>query len=415
MSPTPRAALALALVAVSALVLPGIVVAAAAVAVVVATALDATGARHPPEIARALPASLARGRPERLEVSTAARPAVHVDVRQAAPPDVSVTPAEGRAGLDSEIVARRRGRHVLPAVAARATGPLGLGAWYHSGADEAELRVLPDMPAAYRLVEALRRSRFGEAGRRVRGPLGLGTDFEAIRDYSPDDDFRQVNWRATARLGRPMSNQYRVEQDRDVVCLLDSGRLMAAPFGEITRLDAAVDAVAAVAAVATEMDDRCGVIAFDADITRRVSPARRNTRAVVEAIHDIEPASVDSDYDLAFRTVGGGKRSLVVVLTDIIEETAARPLLDAIPVLVRRHEVIVAGAADPDLHALIATAPRGPLDAYRAAVALDVLEARTRVAARLRNAGAQVLEARPESLGAACVGAYLRAKARARV
>ena len=415
MSPTPRAALAVAAIAVSALVLPLVLVGAFVVAIVVATAVDAASARRPPELMRTAPTLLSRGRPSRLVVSTTARPAVRVDVRQAVPPDVSVRPSEGRTRLDSEVVARRRGRHVLPPVAARSTGPLGLGAWYHSGGGEAELRVLPDMPAAHRLVEALRRSRFGEAGRRVRGPLGLGTDFEAIREYSPDDDFRQVNWRATARLGRPMSNQYRVEQDRDVICLIDAGRLMAAPFGELTRLDAAVDAAAAIAAVATEMDDRCGVIAFEAAITRRVSPARRNARAVIEAIHDIEPASVDSDYDLAFRTIGGGKRSLVLVFTDIIEEAAARPLLDAIPVLARRHEVIVAGAADPDLHAVVATPPSGSLDAYRAAIAVDVLEARARVAARLRNSGAQVLEARPEALGAACVRAYLRAKARARV
>ena len=74
-----------------------------------------------------------------------------------------------------------------------------------------------------------------------------------MRDYQPDDDVRQINWQATARVGRPMSNQYRIEQDRDVVCLLDAGRLMAAPLAvapvagggavqQITRLDAAVDA-----------------------------------------------------------------------------------------------------------------------------------------------------------------------------
>ena len=63
----------------------------------------------------------------------------------------------------------------------------------------------------------MRQGRFRDAGRRTRGPLGLGTEFESIRDYPPDDDIRQVNWRATERIGRPMSNQYRVEQDRDVM------------------------------------------------------------------------------------------------------------------------------------------------------------------------------------------------------
>ena len=400
--------------ALSALVLPLPIVLFLAIAVVTAALVDALYARRPPRVERRVPRNLARGHPARLEIHGEAGPAVTVALRQAAPPDIEVDPPQSIASLDAALVARRRGRHVLPPVATRSTGPLGLGAWHRDGSDEAELRVLPDMPAAHRLVEALRRSRFGDAGRRVRGPLGLGTDFEAIREYSPDDDFRQVNWRATARLGRPMSNQYRVEQDRDVICLVDTGRLMAAPFGDRTRLDAAVDAVAAVVSVTNEMDDRCGVVAFDSEIVRSVRPGRRNARAVIEAIHDVEPSSIDSDYELAFRTIGGGKRSLVLVLTDLIDESAARSLLDAIPVLTRRHEVIVAGAEDVDLEAFVATAPSGALDAYRAAVAVDVLDARARVAARLRASGAVVLEARPEALGAACVRAYLRAKARGR-
>ena len=93
-----------------------------------------------------------------------------------------------------------------------------------------ELLVYPDLPAARRLALAVRPGRFRESGERSRGPLGLGTEFESIRDYLPDDDIRQVNWPATVRMGRPMSNQYRVEQDRDVICVLDCGRLMAAPL-----------------------------------------------------------------------------------------------------------------------------------------------------------------------------------------
>ena len=127
-------------------------------------------------------------------------------------------------------------------------------------------------------------------GRR-RGPLGLGTEFESVRDYLPDDDIRQVNWRATARLGRPMSNQYRVEHDRDVVCVVDCGRLMAAPVGVRTRLDAAIDAAVAVAAVADELGDRCGALAFDGDLLRTLSPRRRGTAAVVRALFDLEPSA----------------------------------------------------------------------------------------------------------------------------
>ncbi len=105
----------------------------------------------------------------------------------------------------------------------------------------------------------------------------------------------------------------------------------------------------------------------------------------------------------------------MIVFTDLIEEAAARSLLDAVPVLTRRHEVIVAGAEDVDLNNVLAHEPDDTSDVYRSSAAIEVLGARARVAARLRASGASVLEAPPESLGAACVRAYLKAKVRARL
>jgi uncharacterized protein (DUF58 family) len=115
----------------------------------------------------------------------------------------------------------------------------------------------------------VRQGRFREPGPADARAARLGTDFESIRDYSPDDDVRQINWRATDRLGRPMSNQFRVEQDREVMLLIDAGRLMSAPLEDRTRLDAAVDAAVTVALVADVVGDRCGVVAFDDGIRRR--------------------------------------------------------------------------------------------------------------------------------------------------
>jgi uncharacterized protein (DUF58 family) len=281
--------------------------------------------------------------------------------------------------------------------------------------EPAEILVYPDLVGAHRIARAVREGRFSESARLRRGQLGLGTDFDHVRDYSPDDDVRQVNWRATARLGRPMSNQYRLEQERDIALVLDAGRLMSAPAEGGTRLDWAVDAAVAVAAVADDQGDNCGVIAFDAQVRRRVVPRRKGGRDVVEALFDVEPRPVESDYELAFRSVGRGKRSLVLVLTDIVEQSAARPLLEAIPVLARRHAVVVASVRDPDLDEIAARPPATTADLAETVVAVSVIEAREDVAAGLRRAGAQVVEAPPRELAAACVAAYLRAKASARL
>lgn len=416
MSPTPRAAVVLGLIAATAVLVPLPVVLLGVVALAAAVVVDARVVREPPDVTRRVPEILSGGVPAEMMIEVAWRGAGSVRLRQAAPPDVEVEPSEGERSLRARIVARRRGRHELPAVAVRAVGPLGLGAWHHPACTgPAEVLVYPDLPAARRVALAVRHGRFRGPGRISRGPLGLGTDFEQIRDYVPDDDIRQVNWLATARMGSPMSNQYRMEQDREVICVLDVGRLMAAPLGDLTRLDAAVDAVTTLALVADEVGDRCGLVAFDDDLRRRLRPRRGGGDAVVRAIFDLEPTAVDSDYELAFRAVGGAKRAFVCVFTDLVEESAARPLLEAIPLLARRHAVTVASVTDPDLTAILRTAPAEVGDVYAQAATLDVLAARRRAVRSLRGMGATVLEAPPGRLGAACVGAYLRAKALARL
>ena len=161
--------------------------------------------------------------------------------------------------------------------------------------------------------------------------------------------------------------------------------------------------------------DRCGVVAFDDQIRRRLPPRRAGGDAVVRTLFDLEPRPVDADYELAFQTVEGAKRRLIVIFCDLLEEAAARPLVDAVPVLARRHVVIVASVRDPDLDAQLTTEPATARDVYGQAVALDVLAARARVAHGLERAGASVLEAPAKALPAACVSAYLRAKGRARL
>jgi len=419
-SPTPRTAALIAAIAVSVAVVGELAV-LGAVALLVAFAVDARAVRRTPAVDREVPGTLSRGVAVPLVASARAADGVAVRIRQAAPPDLELAPREGDGRLEATLVARRRGRHELPAPATRSVGPLRLASRHHRPGAPASIAVYPDLVAARRLALSVRRGQFREQGVSARGPLGLGTDFELVRDYLPDDDVRQVNWRATARLGRPMSNQYRVEQDRDVVLLVDAGRLAAAalpatadeerPRG--TVLDAALDAVAAVALVADAVGDRCGAVAFDREVRVALPPRRAGGTVVVRALHDLEPRLTDSDYAAAFRRVEGAKRAFVLILCDLLEPVAVRSLADAVPVLARRHAVVVATPADPALRALAGRLPETPLDVARAVAALDVEEARAAAAARVRAAGAGVVDAPAGALARACVAAYLRAKSRA--
>ena len=144
-------------------------------------------------------------------------------------------------------------------------------------------------------------------------------------------------------------------------------------------------------------------------------PGARAARGRARRCFDLQPRAEESDYELAFQTVEGAKRSLMMIFCDLLDESAAKPLADAVPVLTRRHSVTVATVRDPDLDAIIATEPTSAHARRRARPSRSTCSppapaSRTCSA----HAGAQVVEAPADQLAAACVTAYLRAKARGR-
>ena len=208
--PTPRAPALLAALSLAAFLVPLPLAALAALALLAAVAADARAARRAPAVERSLPAVLARGVPVPLRRGRGA-PSVRVRLRQAVPPGMALEPAEADGALDAAScrAARppraARGRHALD----RAARPRRLAPPPGRAAGRLRLSRPARRPPARASV---RHGRFRDQGITARGPLGLGTEFELVRDYLPDDDVRQVNWRATARMGRPMSNQYRTSR-----------------------------------------------------------------------------------------------------------------------------------------------------------------------------------------------------------
>ncbi len=420
MSFTPRTVVLIVAAAFSGLVVPWQLSGLVMLGIAVAATADALQVRTPPTIERSAPQAMSRGVAAEMScrvLTGSPRLLVKQPVGDA---DLVIGEQVGERGLRSALLAKRRGDHLLPALATISTGPLGLGRWYHRVGSDHSVTVYPDLPAARRLALDVRLGRFRDDARRSRGPLGLGTDLESIRDYQPDDDIRQVNWKATARVGSPMSNTFRVERDRQIMCLVDCGRLMAAPVkanddvSTITRLDVAVDVVAAITAVAKEVGDQVGVLAFTDEIIRKVSPRRDSEDVVLEAIHDLEPVGVDADYERAFQHMVGMKRSLVIVLTDLLDDTAGEPLVRSLPILARKHSVIVASLTDPDVEHLLSTPATSLDEAMQTAVAVDILEPRSLLVSRLTHRGIDVVEGDVHRLSARTVAAYLRAKRRAR-
>lgn len=416
MSPSPRLAFVIVIVSITCIFLPwqlGVLAGSAVLLVALAEAVVVLRqVRSSRDISRDVSHSLARGVPAPLTLRADGERTT-TRIRQPLAPDLLIAKQEATGILDTEITATRRGHHTLPPPTGRTHGPLGLIHAYRKQHNNTEIVVFPDVPAARKIAVGVRSGIMRGEGAPSSSLLGLGTEFDSIRAYQPDDDIRQVNWRATARTGEPMSNQFRLEQERDLLCLIDTGRLMTTPIGELTQLDAALDAAIAVGLVADTVGDRCGAVAFDSQLRAIIKPRRGGGERLIRELYALEPRPIESDYTAAFQFAESLKRSLVIVFTDLFEPGAASPLISALPVLARKHAVVVACATDPLLQKTLKTQPRGELDLYLQTATLDVVNTQRTTEKTVARAGARTVVTQSDQLARACVNAYLNEKRRA--
>jgi uncharacterized protein (DUF58 family) len=430
--PTRRLAGVAALASVALLVAPGggvlVELVAANGALVFVALVDALLAPAPGSlpVERTLPGAVTLGATAEISwtVRNPRRRAVHVALADELAPSLrAVTrratariPRGGTLHAATEIRPARRGRFVLTELVVRVDGPLGLGARQAAVVVPGVLHVYPSFRSKDEAELRIRRARITDVGLRSARGLGGGTEFDRLREYSVDDEFRRVDWAATARAGRPIVREYRAERNQTVLVLLDNGRIMAGRVDGVPRVEHAMDAVMALTAVATGLGDRCGLVAFDREVRSVVAPRHgaRQLSRVVEALYDLEPALVESAYAGAFTETLARfrRRTMLVVLTDLAEHSVMEWLLPALPLIVRDHLVVVAGVVDPDV---VRWSTPGQVDdsssAYRRAAAVTALAERQRVVARLRGFGVTVVDAKPGRLAPDLADAYLHIKA----
>lgn len=433
--PTRRTALVAAALAVVVLAVPGdgilTILAVANLALLAVVLLDVGLAVDPSrlDIQRELPPVLAlrsagsltwtvrnpTSRTLRLALADELVPSLHATTRRlrgTAPPGATLRSTV-------ELRPHRRGRFPIRWLVVRVEGPLGLGARQRRIDRPDLLRVHPAFPSREEAELRVHKARILEVGLRSAKGRGGGTEFDQLREYGVDDEVRRIDWAATARAGKAMVRTYRAERNQNVLLLLDNGRVMAGQVAEVPRVEHAMDAVLCLTTVATRLGDRCGLLTFDRTV-RSVLPARSGRAQlgrVAEAMYDLEPALVESDYRGAFGQALARfrRRALIVLFTDLVEQAVGESLLPALPLLVRHHIVLIAAVRDPDVVRWATDPPGDGAEAYRATAAAMALAERERAIARLRGMGAVVIDAPPGQLAPRLADAYLDLKARGRL
>ncbi|MFE7529122.1 DUF58 domain-containing protein [Kitasatospora sp. NPDC057542] len=334
-------------------------------------------------------------------------------------------PGGERRRITTVLTPTRRGDHQAHRVTVRSLGPLGLAGRQGSHLVPWTVRALPPFASRKHLPSRLARLRELD-GRTSVLTRGQGTEFDSLREYLPGDDVRSIDWRASARraantaagAGGLAVRTWRPERDRHILVVLDTGRTSAGRVGDAPRLDAALDAALLLTALATRAGDRIDLLAHDSRkrVTVAGSSAHEVLPAFTNAMAGLEPALHETDMRKLVATAlkMAPQRSLIVLLTGLDAapvEDGLRPLL---PVLTKRHEVVLASVADPQLDVL--AAGRGTLEAvYGAAAAEQTRADRRATAERLTRHGVTVLDAPPARIAPALADTYLALKAAGRL
>jgi uncharacterized protein (DUF58 family) len=432
---TPRAALALAPAALVAPLVPGpwpwavAAVWIAGWAAAVARDLAATPRADEISVTRTLPLKLSLGVPNPVRLAIANRSAHSAAVVGRDTPPASF---DGKRGFGPVLVdpvtesvvtlhltPARRGVFAFGPVALRVTGPLGLAGRQIETPLSEECRVYPDITAVRRYALLARRGALHEIGIRAQRYAGAGTEYESLRDYQADDDYRDIDWKATARRGRPVVRQFEVERSQTMMIAIDAGRLMLPLAGTVSKLDRAINAALLLAYLGLEAGDLVGLLVFGKDVVAFLPPRKghRQFLAITEALAGVEGRLEEPDYRraLSYLTRHLGKRALVVLFTDLLGAEPSRRLLRVLATLTPRHLPLVITQRNRGLEARARVEPRDESDTFATAVAEDILREKAEALGMLAARGTLVVDVHPEDLSVAAVNRYLEVKARGRL
>ena len=351
-------------------------------------------------------------RPLRVELAEDAPPGLRVDPAQHA----LTLPAGKRLLVQQWIVPHRRGAFELRHVYAHLFSRWGNWRRQHAYACTSPLHVYPDIRQLGEYALLARTNRLSQIGVRRTRRLGQDNNFERLRDYQPDDNYKHIDWRASARRQKLTVKQFQTDQSQRVIFLLDCGRMMTNEYEQLSLLDYALNAVLMLGYVALDQGDAVGMLCFSDHIHTYVPPAsgRRQMNRLLHAGFDQFPRLVQSRFDEAFLYLSSHcrRRSLVVLITNVIDQVNAQQIQSYMGNLVGGHIPLLVLTRDHRIFEAADNPTPDPNVMYRSAAACQLLVWRHHVIRGLQARGGLALDVFPEQMTSPLVNQYLEIKAR---
>lgn len=321
-------------------------------------------------------------------------------------------PAQQTRQFEGKFKVGKRGQHEFGPIWIRLQGRWKLLEAQWVVRNSAAIRILPesfassehiekDSGAEIRLMDKAQRSR----------QRGAGAEFESLQPFRFGDDPRRIDWRATARQRSLIVRHFQIERHRDVMILLDSGRLMGASMGNGSKLDCAVDAALHLARVVLQGGDRCGVATYDQEVHGLLPPIGGSMalRSIVDCVYDLQTHWHESDFaamltELRRRQM---KRTFFVILSDLADAETSRRTCASLIQLQLHHLVLFAALRTPVLHDIVHQSIGDLKDVSQKVVVFRLLRDRQSALHELTHNGVHVLDVEPSQLTTPLINQFI--------
>jgi uncharacterized protein (DUF58 family) len=259
-------------------------------------------------------------------------------------------------------------------------------------------------------------NQLSEAGNKKIKRIGQTMEPEQIKDYVKGDDYRVINWKATARRSKLMINVFQEERAQNVYCVIDKGRTMQSAFNGMTLLDYSINASLAIAYVAMLKGDKTGLLTFERKFDTFVPPSRSSAQMnhIQEALYNQQTSFMESDFLSLYQQMNKKvkNRGLLLVFTNFDSVAAMQRQLRYLSMMAKRHSVLVVFFENTELESLTGRQPESKEEAYETVIA-DKLEYEKRlIIYKLRQHNVLSLLTHPNELTVNVINKYLEIKAR---
>jgi uncharacterized protein (DUF58 family) len=255
-----------------------------------------------------------------------------------------------------------------------------------------------------------------EHGNKRMRKIGHSMEFEQIKEYVRGDDIRTINWKATARKGGLMVNNYTDERSQQVYCLIDKGRLMKMPFNEMTLLDYAINSTLVLSNVCLQKQDKVGLITFANKMGSLIAADRKPIQRenILQLLYNQETAFLESDYEMLYMQIRNRikQRSLLILYTNFESLSGLRRQLNYLRSIAQHHLLMVVFFENTELHQLSRLKAENLEEVYIKTIAEKFEFEKRQIVKELKKHGILAVLTSPEHLTVDAVNKYLELKAR---